>query len=541
MSTLSALPALHAAAPPDIAGNLERLMAIKSMMGQQQVQQQQVQGLQTQNQMQQIQLQHIQKLDALSPQFTKKDADGNVTGYDFNGLFNAASASGIPPAMLQPIIEAQKNYIGLSDAQITHQQKVNGILTDHLESVRDLIGKNADPNDIIAATRKAITEGQQNGEFQGLDPNSITQPPTSQQLDAFEARLGMHQQVLSDAQKQSETAKNTAQAAEAQSAQWKPVEGTGMFFNPISNQVKTPAGQVMTPAMMQSKYVAIQQSLKMGQPISPDDKAFSQAFEKFKTLVPQFNINMASQLSPQGLDQMATQFAQTGTLPSVGFGAAGTAMRTKIVNRAAEMFPDQSLALAKAAFGSNEGALKHLQTQFATIDAFENTAIKNLDQLTDAAKAVPDLGTRFANMPVRSINENFLGTPEMARFRAALATAQNETAKVLNSANATGVLSDSARGELQQLLSGNLPYPAMESAIKQLKVDMQNRHDSYQEQIDTLKGQIGGAGKQNSGSAAKPAPKMLTMAQITQAAKDHGVSVDEAKRQAQAAGYQIQQ
>lgn len=209
MATLSALPALLTGKQPDVLGNFERITALKSVLGQQQEQQQDIT-------LKNMQIKNMQTLQNLSPQFLKKDSDGNVTGYDFDGLFKAASAQGVPPQMLQPIIEAQKSSIALNDAQLAHEQKVNGILTDHLESVRDLIDKGADSQSIVSATRSAVQEGQQYGHFKGLDANSINQPPTKQQLDTFEAELGMHQQLLADSKTQAEGFKAQQQGNLAQ-------------------------------------------------------------------------------------------------------------------------------------------------------------------------------------------------------------------------------------------------------------------------------------------------------------------------------------
>ncbi len=67
---------------------------------------------------------------------------------------------------------------------------------------------------------------------------------------------------------------------------------------------------------------------------------------------------------------------------------------------------------------------------------------------------------------------------------------------------------------------------------KVLKQDMANRHQSYQEQIGDIQKRFGGQG--GGGNA-----KTITGAQIAQAAKDHNVSVEEATRQAKAAGYEV--
>lgn len=436
----------------------------------------------------QIQLNDQQAMSTAMRQWDGKDPD------ELPGLVlkNGGSANAVFGLKSQ-ILDYKTKASTLTKDQLANQSTVNDLIAGHLESV-----KSAPDEQKQDAYNAAVNDLQQKGYIQqGQFP---AQYPGDDKIALFEKQFMGQKAIVDQAMKQQQTATSAAQAGEATARAGEAQESTQKTAYELGLE-KQVGG--LTGPIADAQYRSLVAKQQMGQSLTQQEQAQKVAYEKQKTLVPQFNINMASQLSGPALDQMATQFAQTGTLPAVGFGAAGTAMRTKIANRAADLFPDQSLALAKAAFGSNEGALKHLQTQFSTVDAFENTAIKNLDQLTEAGKAIPDLGTRFANTPVRAINEKVLGTPEMARFRAALATAQNETAKVLNSANATGVLSDSARGELQELLSGNLPYPAMQSAIKQLKIDMQNRHDSYQEQINQLQGQISGAGKPQ-GAAGAP-------------------------------------
>ena len=51
--------------------------------------------------------------------------------------------------------------------------------------------------------------------------------------------------------------------------------------------------------------------------------------------------------------------------------------------------------------------------------------------------------------------------------------------------------------------------------------------------------QLAAANQANATPKANAGTNILSMAQIQQAAKDHGVSVEEAKRQATAAGYQV--
>lgn len=262
-----------------------------------------------------------------------------------------------------------------------------------------------------------------------------------------------------------------------------------------------------TPGTMEAKYLAIQQKQNQKQPLTPEEASFSKAYEKNKTLVPQYNFTLQNQgttgavadvakrfgMTPVAFDQAAEKFWTSGQLPPAGRGGPALAMNKALMNRAGELHPEGgSLAANSAEFKANSASLKDLQTKFDSVDAFENTAIRNIDRVIQTGKDIPDLGARFANVPIRMLNEKLLGTPAMAKFRADLLTAQNESAKVLNSANANGVLSDSARGEVHEMVNGNMTYPAMVAAFNELKNDMGNRHQSYAEQIKTIQGRLGG-------------------------------------------------
>lgn len=197
-------------------------------------------------------------------------------------------------------------------------------------------------------------------------------------------------------------------------------------------------------------------------------------------------------LTPGAFDQQAEKYFSTGQLPSIGRSANAIAMNRDLMNRAADLHQGASLAENSAEYKSNVASLSKLQTNFDQVQAFEQTAEKNMDLLQKTAQNIPDLGARFANVPVRMITGSMIGTANMAAFKTALATAQTEAAKVLNSSNATGTLSDSSRHELQDIIDGNVPLPAMVASLNTLKQDMGNRTAAYQQQIGDIQKRLGG-------------------------------------------------
>jgi hypothetical protein len=257
---------------------------------------------------------------------------------------------------------------------------------------------------------------------------------------------------------------------------------------------------------------------------------------------------LGNQLGAKGegsaLDQAAERYSKDGSLPS-GFGRSpGTV--AAIIKRSAELHPDQDLASNKATFQADTAALKQVQKQFDTMNAFEGTALKNLKLYADTAKKIPDLGARFANIPLRMITGHMIGTDNMAALNAARQTASSEVAKVLSSATGSGVLSDSQKKEAQDVIDGNLPLSATLKVVETLEQDMANRHQSYQEDINAIRGRLGAkpqTSPQGDGGSASTTgstvPKSLTAAQITAYAQAHGVSEAEVKRQAKAKGIQV--
>lgn len=203
------------------------------------------------------------------------------------------------------------------------------------------------------------------------------------------------------------------------------------------------------------------------------------------------NAGIASQnlLSPEAVDQAAEKYSQTGQLAS-GLSRSPTTTAA-IIKRAAELHPDQNLAENEGAFKSNQASLTKLQTTFDNVSAFENTAGKNLDVFLKQAKTIADSGSPWINKPLRDVDKNVLGSEDMAAFNAARVTAVTEIGKVLNSANASGVLSDSARQEVSELIGKDATFKQITKAAGILKQDMANRHESYRLQIQDIQQRMG--------------------------------------------------
>lgn len=211
-----------------------------------------------------------------------------------------------------------------------------------------------------------------------------------------------------------------------------------------------------------------------------------------------------SPLTGDALDQAAERYSTTGQMPPISRGAAGISQSRQIMNRAAEIHPNQTLATNSAEFKANQSSLVKLQGNFDQVSGFEKTAGKNLDVFLGAAQKVVDSGSPWINKPLRSIASGVLGSEDLAAFNAARTTALTEISKVLNSANASTVVSDSGRKEVESLIGPDASLKQIMSAAQILKTDMGNRHQAYQEQIADIKKRLGGS--QPSATSASGGP-----------------------------------
>lgn len=461
------LPALHVNPPAqqDPMAGLEKLVQLKSLMNQQQIQQQQVQAGGLENQQRQMDL-DSQK--ALQKAYMESNGDPDKTTQ------LAAKYGAKPQALLQwqnSVLEQKAKTLDL----VSKQGEQAKIQADLMQGAHDAVTQAS------AADKPSVYQQQLMGlQQRGMDVSKLPpQYPGDEMFKMIGATVKTHTQMVEDALKQSEAAKNTAQGQDAAvAAQQKALTLAG------TNPQGITADQ--------------QATLKQGQQRTNID--FARLAEEKR-----HNQSTEGSLTPDALKMAADQYAATGQMPAVGRTAG---IRSQIMNQAALDHPKIDIATNAAAYNANKESLKKLQSGFDQVTAFENTAGKNLDQFLTTAKKVVDSGSPWLNTPIRNINANMVGSENMAAFNAARTTALTEISKVLTSSNATGgAVSDSARGEVSGLIGPNATLKQIYAAANILKQDMANRHQSYADQISDIKQRIGGG----QGQTQQAAPTGATM------------------------------
>jgi hypothetical protein len=506
------------AAPQNSLAEYARTAALQAQTRQMQA----MAPLQQQQAQQQIEAQRRQfaDQDALTKAMAQFDPSKHTLA-DVPKLITANGGSGQAALTAQAgLTQQRQNLLKLSDEQFAQLQKQ----ADLIQGFHDTVSQAADKP-------TAYTQGLQQLAREGVDISK--EPPQYPGDDVFAQHapaIRLHSAILGEAEKDREISAKESEAAtkaiEAQTTQQK-------------LQAELPGGPLESPDKAELRsYLTSPKVPGESLPVEQRTPASFLAWKAKQS--PMAVIANSNLLGPGGqgsaLDQQAENYFQTGQLPQ-GFGRSPQTIAA-VIKRANELHPNESIVGNKGIYEANVSSLRNLQKNFDQVSAFENTAGKNLNLYLDKLSAIPDLKYKFANVPLRMIDSKMIGSDNFQAMKAAQQTAAAEAAKVLSSANASGVLSDTQKKEAEDMLSGNLSYSAAQKVVQTLKQDFANRHQSYQMQIGDIQTRM--RGKAESTQGTQGTGKTLSMAAIQQAAKDHNVSVDEAKRQAQAAGYTIQ-
>lgn len=442
-----------------------------------------------QQQNQQLQGQEIQKNQmALQDQNIGRKAFLEANG-DLDKTVQLAAKYGMSPQGVQQL-QLHSVDVKTKTADLVSKQGANAAMqADLMAGAHDAVDK-APAEQKPAAYQQQLQALQQ----RGIDVSQM--PPQYPGDDAFKligATVQGHKQQVEDALKQTEGAKNAAQAGEA--------------------TARTGEVQANTAKIQAEMNFYKKQGLAPGVPLDAQEAADwmqknpgkgPAEFMKMKAgLSAQANATAQAGLLSDAAKQMAAQnYTQTGALPT---GLRSPAMSAQVLNTAAGGpggIPN--IAANKMNYKADSGSLASLQKNFDQVTAFENTAGKNLDVFLGQAKKVIDSGNPLINRPLRAITGS-MGGPDQAAFDAARTTALTEISKVLNSSNASGVLSDSARHEVEGLIKPNATLQQIVSAANILKVDMANRHQAYQDQINAIKSRgNGGQPQTEAPPAAQP-------------------------------------
>jgi len=217
--------------------------------------------------------------------------------------------------------------------------------------------------------------------------------------------------------------------------------------------------------------------------------------------------------TPAAIDNAAARYNIDGTLPPMGMGKGGSAARSQILNRAAELASgvngtDQRVAqLTTKASASTLLQLKKTKTM---IKAFEEMANKNADIALEMSAKVDRSGTPVVNRWFLAANNKIAGDVDTATFNTAVNVFANEYAKIMSGSMGNTPVSDSARKEAHEILNTAQTPEQLRANIKLLQREMKNRLIGLDESEAELIQQMKGGKKEDSHGSDKKDPYKIT-------------------------------
>lgn len=534
------LPALSIQPPaqqPNMLENLMRLQQLKQsqamMPGQLQAQQQSLQAGQLENQQRQQQLKDQQAHTAAMNQW---DVKSDPNGETLPQLILKNGGSGDAAMSLKKGILAQKEQISTiakNDAETGQNnlktlQGKNDINLGALKTIDDV------PDDQLGAhltqtiqglTQQGTIDPQHTQSFQQLAQavQSGQVPPATAraQLKILEKGLQSSSQQMTQAKDAAETAKNTAQAASD--------TANANKTNLENDFIQKNGG--LTQGMADAQYRFLKARQIQGGTLTPEQTAQMGAYEKQKTLVPTatFNMQNAGATGTQGQPSAIAKGIADGSIKWNDAVSARTPMNVKqaLLTEVKGINPDFK--------SSDFDVEKKVQEKYTSGSAADqltaiNTSRNHMATFKTTADALDNGNFKLANQAGNWLNTEF-GSDKSTNFNVARSAFAGEVGKAFAGAN-VGVAD---RQELIDKINSSSSFAQLKGYADTADELLAGKQKSIKEGFDS-----GMQGKPNFGNN-QPAPaKVLTSSQIQQAAKDHGVSVDEATRQAKAAGYTIQ-
>lgn len=207
-----------------------------------------------------------------------------------------------------------------------------------------------------------------------------------------------------------------------------------------------------------------------------------------------------SSLGPEELNTMA-EFVRTkgpGVLGRFGLNPADrqAVMKTVTAINGAEGVSARDAAVELFNIEANRKSLDKMVPQYDAITAFEKTMENIGGKLTSIAKKVDSTGVPVAERWIRAGKRAVEGDADVTEFNARMQTFRTEAARVINNPNLTGVLSDSARHEIEDIIPNSSSYDQIERGVQTLISEGQTRRKYLDDQIGTAKARISkGAGK----------------------------------------------
>lgn len=292
-----------------------------------------------------------------------------------------------------------------------------------------------------------------------------------------------------------------------------PLPELGVSFNKSTGETQPIAGAngapIMTPAMMENKYVQLQAKQNAKQPIDPGDAAWMKGYEKYKTLVPVANFNLQNAGAAVDAGGNPSQIAQAIANNQMKWSEAVSPRTPQSVKNAimAQVFklnPNYDTA----EFGLESDVAKKARSgAWADTRLAYNTALDHAQNLLSTIDALGNGDTKKLNSLKNFFSSEF-GSPEVPTFEAVANAYNHEVTSVL----AKGHLTDAEIAQGGSTLPANASPQAARSVVNAFSSLMQSKRDELDKIIKAGAGTKANSvlGTQANSGGTQPATDFFT-------------------------------
>jgi hypothetical protein len=209
------------------------------------------------------------------------------------------------------------------------------------------------------------------------------------------------------------------------------------------------------------------------------------------------NVNAPSQepLTKESVRDLAIQ-SMYDPNATAGYRRDTTAM-SRIANERQNIMREakitsEDVVSGRAGFKADTLSLNKLTPQYDAITAFEKTAIRNGNVLKELADKVDTTGTPVIERWIRAGRKSVAGDEDIAKFDAQMNLYRAEAARILTQPNLSGVLTDTARREMEHVIGGDASAKQIKGVVDLLERDFGNRKATLEEQIGSIRARMRG-------------------------------------------------
>jgi hypothetical protein len=459
-----------------------------------------LQGQQEQVKQQQMQTQQMQQQLADQQAMTASMRDPDFKSMDdlpdlvkkHGGSFNAYQDT------LQKVVARKTQLATLDKDQLANMKEHHDMALGAIDAAEGVPDEQ-----LMQHVNDTVSRLQAAGHIDQNTANNIVSHAQSMPPDQFRPWLDVYKKglmaesaVIGQAKTQSEIKKNeaeqhekeaTAGKAEAE-AGWEKFPELGLMYNTQTGESKSvaPGGApVMTPGMMEAKYVALQQKQNSGQKLSKDDAAWAKGYEHYKTLVPVANFNLQNAGAAADAGGNPSAIAQAIASNHMKWSEAVSprtpqSVKNSIMAQVFKLNPNYDTG----EFGLEQDAAKKARTgAWADNRLAYNTALDHSDLLLQAAKAL-DNGDVTALNSLKNRFKTEFGWDGQVTFDA-IANAYNHEVNSVISKNHT---TDAEIAAGHATLPDNANLKTIKSVVGAYKALMTSKRDELDKIVKATAG-----------------------------------------------------